>query len=211
MTLFLYKPDMDPVSVQSFPQNVQLTPVRRHLEQDELTRSIGRIDLGSPPVFNAQPHFPYPPVLSPTGRSFVPGYPMTPNYSGVSVPFGAQFSSPQTPATGYTPGGFGTPSQYGSTSLTSGSPRYMGGTPNGQGWGSMGSPNRGSPLRGTPRMDSMGPPRTFGHHENAGRQMARPAFNSSVGQHNVVDVDRIRQGIDVRTTVRYPRDRPLTI
>lgn len=48
--------------------------------------------------------------------------------------------------------------------------------------------------------------RLYGRRQNAVRQNAvrgagRPPFNSAVGQHNVVDVNRIRQGLDVRTTV----------
>ncbi len=61
----------------------------------------------------------------------------------------------------------------------------------------MGSP---SPVRGGMRGDFQDP-NAFGRRQNAIRGASRPAFNNSVGQHNVVDVDRIRQGLDVRTTV----------
>lgn len=121
---------------------------------------------------------------------------MTPNYAGMSVPFAPQFSSPQTPVTGYAVGGFCTPSQFGSASITSGSPRYTDGTPGGSGWDSL-----GSPLRGSGRSQSIQDARAFGRRQNAVRGASRPTFNNQVGQHNVVDVDRIREGLDVRTTV----------
>ena len=127
---------------------------------------------------------------------------MTPNYAGLSVPFAPQYSSPQTPVTGYSVGSFCTPTQYGSPSTISGTPRYIDGTPGGSGYDGMSSPLRGSGSRGHTIHDA----RAFGRRQNAIRPATRPNLNSQVGQHNVVDVDRIRQGLDVRTTVslRYP-------
>lgn len=63
-----------------------------------------------------------------------------------------------------------------------------------------------SPTNGGSRDESQSQLRLLGRRQNAVRQNAvrapgRPPFSSSVGQHNVVDVDRIRQGLDVRTTV----------
>lgn len=164
---------------------------------------IGRIEqlsISSPPAHNQQAPFPYPTIQSPVGRSYVPGgLPVTPGYSGALVPFGAQYSSPQTPVTGYTPGGYCTPSQYGSTSVTSDSSRLT--TPTGRTW-----KNTGSPIRGVPNDESQSQLRLYGRRQNVARQNAvrgpgRPPFSSTVGQHNVVDVDRIAQGLDVRTTV----------
>lgn len=154
--------------------------------------------IGSPPMFNPQTGFPYAHVLSPTGRSFMPGAygTMTPNYAGMPVPFAPQFSSPQTPVTGYSSGAFGTPSQFGSGSIQGSPLRYVDSTPTGSGWDSM-----GSPLRGSPR--GMQDARAFGRRSNAIRSVNRPSpsFNNQVGQHNVVDVNRIKEGLDVRTTV----------
>lgn len=197
ITLSLHKPDV-PARVSPI---VQQTPIRPHAEFDDMVGGIGRMSIGSPPMFNPPVAFPYTNVLSPTGRSFVPGgFPMTPNYAGMSVPFAPQFSSPQTPVTGYAVGGFCTPSQFGSASITSGSSRYTNGTPGGSGWDSMSSPLRGSSGRGHTLQDA----RAFGRRQNAVRPATRPTFNNQVGQHNVVDVDRIRQGLDVRTTVSLP-------
>lgn len=196
ITLSLHKPDV-PARASSV---VQQTPVRPHAEFDDVLGGIGRMSIGSPPMFNPPVTFPYTNVLSPTGRSFVPGgFPMTPNYAGLSVPFAPQFSSPQTPVTGYAVGGFCTPSQFGGPSIT-GSPRYTDSTPGGSGWDGMSSPLRSSGGRGQTLHEA----RAFGRRQNAVRPATRPTFNSQVGQHNVVDVDRIRQGLDVRTTVSLP-------
>ena len=198
ITLSLHKPDVDQRSARISPVSHQ-TPVRPHTEFDDVIGSMNRMSVGSPPMFNPPVAFPYTNVLSPTGRSFVPGgFPVTPNYTSMSVPFTPQFSSPQTPVTGYAVGGFGTPSQFGNTSLTSASPRYTDGTPGGSGWDSMSSPLRGS---GSGRGQSLQDSRALGRRQNAVRGVTRPTFNNQVGQHNVVDVDRIRQGLDVRTTV----------
>lgn len=155
------------------------------------------MSITSTPAYGQQAPFPYPTLVSPTGRSYVPGgYPMTPGYSSASLPFGAQFSSPQTPVTGYTPGGYCTPSQYESASFTSGSTRLKENTPIGQTWDSMGSPTRGGS-----KDVSLSQERPYGRRQNAVRGTSRPPFGNTVGQHNVVDVNRIRQGLDVRTTV----------
>jgi hypothetical protein len=126
---------------------------------------------------------------------------MTPGYSSAPVPFGAPYSSPQTPVTGYTPGGYYTPSQYGSTSVTSEGSRLT--TPTGKTWD-----NTGSPMHSVSRDESQSLVRYYGRRQNVVRQnevafrgIRRPSFSSTVGQHNIVDVDRIRQGLDVRTTV----------
>lgn len=127
---------------------------------------------------------------------------MTPNYPSVTTPFGGQYASPQTPATGYTPGGYGTPSQYEPTTATSNSSALT--TPTVQTWD-----NRSSPMRGLPRHESQSVVRFNGWQQNPVRQNgvavrgARRPLNNTVVQHNIVDVDRISQGLDVRTTVSY--------
>ena len=56
------------------------------------------------------------------------------------------------------------------------------------------------PGQGIPRGISL--PRYNSKRQNSPRGGNRSASaNSPVGQHNVVDIDRIRAGLDVRTTV----------
>lgn len=61
-------------------------------------------------------------------------------------------------------------------------------------------------MNGGSKDESQSQLRLYGRRQNSVRQNAvrgtgRPPFGSSVGQHNIVDVGRIRQGLDVRTTV----------
>lgn len=142
-------------------------------------------------------------MLSPVGNTYVQGIPSTPGYSSVSVPFAGPYSSPQSPATGYIPGGYGTPAQYRTTSVTSEISRLT--TPTARTW-----INAGSPINGGSKDESQSQVRLYGRRQNLARQNAvrsvgRPPFSNAAGQHNVVDVDRIRQGLDVRTTVSFFR------
>ncbi|KFY81382.1 hypothetical protein V500_11473 [Pseudogymnoascus sp. VKM F-4518 (FW-2643)] len=199
LKLGLHKPDIDqrPPRAAHGSQN---TPVRGRGDYDDLIGSIERLSISSPPAYNQQVPFSYPTtIMSPVGSSYVPRFPSTPGYSSALVPLGGPYSSPQSTVAGYTPGGYGTPSQYGSTSVTSDGSRLT--TPTGKTWNDMSSPTNGGS-----RNESQSQLRLLGRRQNAVRQNAvrapgRPPFSSSVGQHNVVDVDRIRQGLDVRTTI----------
>jgi hypothetical protein len=68
-------------------------------------------------------------------------------------------------------------------------------------------------MNGGSKDESQSQLRLYNRRQIAGRQnlvrgTGRPPYNSSVGQHNVVDVGRIRQGLDVRTTVSSSRQIP---
>jgi len=159
------------------------------------------MSIASPSPYGPQGQFSYPSMMSPAGPSHVVGgYPMTPSYSGVPVPLGAQYS-PQTPVAGFTPGGYYTPVQYGEAPFASGGSRYRETTtPTRPAWDSMGSPLRGASRSGTIQHGLQ-----HGHRQNAVRGPSRQPLNGNMVQHNVVDVNRIRQGLDVRTTVRASR------
>ncbi|KFZ06983.1 hypothetical protein V501_06887 [Pseudogymnoascus sp. VKM F-4519 (FW-2642)] len=199
LKLGLHKPDIDqrPPRV---PHGSHHTPILGRGDYDDLIGSIERLSISSPPAYNQQVPFSYPTtMMSPVGNSYVPTFPVTPVFPGATVPLGGPYSSPQSPVTGYTPGGYGTPSQYGATSVTSNDSRLT--TPTGKTWN-----NTGSPMNGGSKDESQSQLRLYGRRQNSVRQNAvrgtgRPPFGSSVGQHNIVDVGRIRQGLDVRTTI----------
>lgn len=62
------------------------------------------------------------------------------------------------------------------------------------------------PLRGdlNPQRPLLGYGRSDGRRQNAARVSRSPYYNAAT-HHNHVDVNRIREGIDVRTTVSYPK------
>jgi hypothetical protein len=131
--------------------------------------------------------------LSPTGRSFVPTpYTLSPVYSTLPLTYGGHFSSPSNPIVGFTPPAAQYNSPYSVDSSGHTTPGYM---PSMTSWSGVETPSP-CPPRGSP----MG--RFSAKRQNASRGGSRsPYANSQVGQHNVVDVDRIRAGLDVRTTV----------
>ncbi|ELR10446.1 hypothetical protein VC83_00536 [Pseudogymnoascus destructans] len=199
LKLGLHKPDIDqrPPRV---PHGSQHTPIRGRGDYDDLIGSIERLSISSPPAYNQQVPFSYPTtMMSPVGSSYVPTFPVNPVFPA-TVPLGGPYLSAQSPVTGYTPGGYGIPSQYGATSVTSDNSRLT--TPTGKTWNNTGSPMNG----GSSKDESQSQLRLYGRRQNSVRQSAvrgtgRPPFGSSVGQHNIVDVGRIRQGLDVRTTI----------
>ncbi|KFX90215.1 hypothetical protein V490_06568 [Pseudogymnoascus sp. VKM F-3557] len=197
LKLGLHKPDID-LRPPRAPHGPQQTPIRGRGDYDDLIGSIERLSISSPPTYNQQVPFSYATtVLSPVDGSYAPRYPVTPAFSSVPAPFGGPYSSPQSTATGYTPGVYSTPSQYGATSVTSDHPRIT----TRKTWN-----DAGGPMNGGSKDESQSQLRLYNRRQNAGRQnlvrgTGRPPYNSSVGQHNVVDVNRIRQGLDVRTTI----------
>jgi hypothetical protein len=167
------------------------TPTRGGLNQGELTGTLTRISATSPAVMNGSivPSG-YASVLSPTGRSFVPAsYAMTSGLSPVAVAYGCQFSPVNGAFLGFTPPAsqcnhFGT-----NGPNTHGAPAQM------RGWDGIYSPSQGL-SRGTSLA------RFNIKRQNGPRGGDRSSYASSpVGQHNVVYIDRIRAGLDVRTTV----------
>ncbi|KFY64493.1 hypothetical protein V496_03221 [Pseudogymnoascus sp. VKM F-4515 (FW-2607)] len=199
LKLGLHKPDIDQRPPRA-PHASQNTPNRGRGDYDDLIGSIERLSITSSPAYNQQVPFSYPTtMLTPMDGSYVSRIPSTPGYSSAVVPLGGPYSSPQSPVRGYNLGGYGTPSQYGPTSVTSDGSRLT--TPTEKTWNGMGSPANGG-YKG----ESHSQLRLYGRRHNVVRQNAvrgtgRPPYNSSAGQHNVVDVNRIRQGLDVRTTI----------
>ncbi|OBT66028.1 hypothetical protein VE03_03167 [Pseudogymnoascus sp. 23342-1-I1] len=199
LKLGLHKPDIDqrPPRASHGSQN---TPIRGRGDYDDLIGSIERLSISSSPAYNQQVPFSYPTTIISPMEAYLNRISSTPGYSSAPVvPLGGPYSSPQSPVTGYTSGGYGTPSQYGPTSVTSDGSRLT--TPTGKTWNGMGNPKNGGS-----KDESQSQLRLYGRRQNAVRQNAvrgggRPPFSSSVGQHNVVDVNRIRQGLDVRTTI----------
>jgi hypothetical protein len=191
----LHKPDIDQRSPRHRP-TPQRTPVRIRDDFNDIIGGMNRMSVATPVTYGPIPTYGYATMLSPTGRAIVsPGYPVTPGYSSMSVPFGGHFSSPQTPVTGYTQGGYCNSSQFtGSTFASGGSARFTDAGAGGTVWDGLGSPMG-------PRDGGAEAERLYGRRQNAVRGGSRPAYNNTVGQHNVVDVGRIRQGLDVRTTV----------
>lgn len=166
--------------------------------------SIERLSVANSTSYNQRVSFSYPTaMLSPVGNSYIQSIPSTPGYSSVPVPFSGPYSSPQSPAAGYTTGGYGTPTPYGTTSVPSEISRLT--TPTARTWN-----NSGNPINGSLKDESYLQVGLYGRRQNSARHNAvrsvgRPSFSSAAGQHNVVDVDRIRQGLDVRTTVSFFR------
>ncbi|KAL5351563.1 hypothetical protein ACLOAV_003423 [Pseudogymnoascus australis] len=199
LKLGLHKPDIDQRPPRA-PHASQNTPNRGRGNYDDLIGSIERLSITGSPAYNQQVPFSYPTtMLTPMDGSYGSRIPSTPGYSSAVVPLGGPYSSPQSPVRGYNLGGYGTLSQYGPTSVTSDGSRLT--TPTEKTWNGMGSPANGG-YKG----ESHSQLRLYGRRHNVVRQNAvrgagRPPYNSSAGQHNVVDVNRIRQGLDVRTTI----------
>jgi hypothetical protein len=190
----LHKAEQDPWAVSNF-QNVQGTPNRPSPAFHDISHGLATVSLSSPVTYDSRVPVPVPygNLISPAGRPITGGFPVTPNYSASPYSFGGPTSSPQTPVTGWTSGGYGTPSQVATPYAVSEHSRFAGGEMSP--WPHTPSPSRGG-FAGSPRQG-----RSVGRRQNAVRGGSRPQFNSPVGQHNIVDVDRIRQGLDVRTTV----------
>jgi hypothetical protein len=130
--------------------------------------------------------------LSPTGRTLVPHaqYPVSPAYSSIPLTFGGQFS-PGHAAIGYqVPTYFGNPfgagGQYPQMSQYNGSSSLARSTLNSAQFGG--------------RFDER-----FDRSRRApSRNGSRAGYGTNQsGQHNVVEIAKIRDGIDVRTTVSH--------
>ncbi|KFY22567.1 hypothetical protein V491_02762 [Pseudogymnoascus sp. VKM F-3775] len=199
LKLGLHKPDIDQRPPRT-PHGSQNTPIRGRGNYADLIGSIERLSVANSTSYNQQVSFSYPTaMLSPVGNSYIQSISSTPGYSSVPVPFSGPYSSPQSPAAGYTTGGYGTPTPYGTTSVPSEISRLT--TPTARTWN-----NAGNPINGGLKDESYLQVGLYGRRQNSARHNAvrsvgRPSFSSAAGQHNVVDVDRIRQGLDVRTTI----------
>jgi hypothetical protein len=158
--------------------------------------------VSSPEVMN-EPIIPpgYTSVLSPTGRSFVPvTYTISPGMSTVPVAYGCQLSPASAGFLGFTPPAPQCNQTYQNTHLGAHSSNHcheliaqIGA------WDGIGSPGQ-SISRG------ISLPRYNSKRQSSPRGGNRSSYaNSPVGQHNVVDIDRIRAGLDVRTTVSKQR------
>jgi hypothetical protein len=139
----------------------------------------------------------YASVLSPTGRSFLPTtFAISPAYASLPVTFGGHFSPSSNAVVGFSPPAALCSSPYPLENFGTSMSLHHGFIPHITGWDDLESSSRG-PQGGSPLV-----------RYNARRQNAPPGgnrtsySNSQVGQHNVVDMDRIRAGLDVRTTVR---------
>lgn len=131
----------------------------------------------------------YTSVLSPTGRSFVPtSYTISPGMSPIPVAYGCQFSPVNGAFFGYTP------SAPQGNHFGANGPNLHGVVAQMGSWDNI--CNQG---QGLPRGASL---TRFGSGRRGGSREGNRSYASSpVGQHNVVDIDRIRAGLDVRTTV----------
>jgi hypothetical protein len=155
------------------------------------------MSVSSPGVMSSPiiPHG-YVSVLSPTGRSFVPTtYTISTGISNVPVQYGCQFSSSSGGLLDFHPTASHFNQTYQNTHFGAGNSNHHGFMTQMGAWDGMCSPGQG-----VPRGISL--PRYNSKHQNPPRGGNRSSYtNSPVGQHNVVDIDRIRAGLDVRTTV----------
>jgi hypothetical protein len=158
---------------------------------------MSRMSVSSPGVMNG-PILPpgYTSVLSPTGRSFVPtNYTISPGMPTVPIVYGCQFSPTSGGFLGFTNPAPHCNQTYQNGHFGANSPGHQGHTAQMGAWDGICSPGQGI-SRGVlvPRYNSQ--------RQNSPRGGNRSSYaNSPVGQHNVVDIDRIRAGLDVRTTV----------
>jgi hypothetical protein len=184
-----HKPDL--ISLPPNRPGSPTTPTRARGDQRDLVGSMGRISVSTPSTLRYPLNSPtYESVLSPTGRSFVPTPYLIPSpCSGPQIPLNAQFSPAGATVIGYT-----TPSIHFSPRHFGADPGFL---PQMGAWCDIGSPSRTQPS-GT----SLSNGRFGGRRHGSSRAGNRsPYANSLAGQHNVVDIDRIRAGLDVRTTV----------
>lgn len=142
---------------------------------------------------------PYASVLSPTGRSFLPTtFAISSAYSPLPVTFGSYFSPASNAALGFSSPAALCRSPYPIETFGTTISLHHAFVPHIAGWDEFESPSRG-PQRGSPLV------RYNTRRQNAPRGGHRTSYsNNQVGQHNVVDMDRIRAGLDVRTTVKPP-------
>ena len=140
----------------------------------------------------------YASMLSPTGRSFLStAFSISPAYSPPPVAFSGHFSPASNAVVGFSPLAALYSSPYALGNFGTGISLHPGFAPNIAGWDEFESRSHGQ-QPGGPLV-----------HYNAKRQNAPRSGNrtshgnSQVGQHNIVDMDRIRAGLDVRTTVGH--------
>jgi hypothetical protein len=140
----------------------------------------------------------YTAVLSPTGRSMIPTpYPFTPTYNGASMGYGGQFSPLQSTFIGFTP------------PRAHLSPNFIGDrlsgayNPTQVVWDDIGSPSRDQFGPVSAELSRLGSQTATpnGRRQSTIRVSSRSPYNNATGHHNVVDIARIQEGSDVRTTV----------
>lgn len=135
-------------------------------------------------------------ILSPTGRSVLPSPYSDSSYATVSMPYYNQFSPVPMPF-GYTPpptnnqvsSPFQSTNAYNAFQSSPDPSNYCSGT---------GTPDRDAYNHSTVAAHYGTP----GRRQNAMRVSSRSPTNSAASHHNVVDIARIQEGSDVRTTVR---------
>lgn len=183
---------------------VPFTPIRPMApEDDELTGSMARMAING--VNNGQVHSSGFAVLSPTTRTFLNTVApvVTPQYQLVNTPYGgaSSYGYPATPVAYYTPspaayinpyaqinGGGAFASSYIDRQMAPGAMRAM--VP-------FTCP---TPYTGRGGYGAYNPSMTPIHGVVRRRQM-RPSHGDGNASHNVVDLEKIRRGLDVRTTI----------
>lgn len=192
-TLGLYKPDIEYARPRT-TQPLQHASLSRHTDYDMMIGGFDRMSITTPQAYAPQKKYPQLAMMSPTSHPPIPGgYPLTPGYSGTSAPFESHYS-PQPSAAGLPSGAHCTPTHQGQGQFASGSSSNTGTTtPIRNAWDGA-----DSPFHSASKVESL--QRGRNRRQNAIRA-SRPQFNNNLGQHNVVDINRIREGLDVRTTV----------
>lgn len=136
-----------------------------------------------------------------------PQTPRTPSYSPFPFqsPSISPFPFPKYPGGLYTPSSFSSLSRGAIDQTPSWSPTYnpfLDFPQQSPIWPPF-SPGAIGQERGTPLLSCTHQER-YGQQKRGQAQMLRRYNENPSGHHNVVDIDRIRQGTDVRTTVTYP-------
>lgn len=193
------------ISADFHKPDLKSSPTRHHLVldtptrgQDEFSDAFAEMSLASP-THAQYPVMPptYATFLSPTGRTLMPAqYPLSPTYTGIPMTYGTRFSPLNNSIAGLSVSGVSlSPSCTGNQS--DGCSEYPSLPPSFY----VGSPSRVPSSSSQPgRLSRSG-------SGNPGRQHlvksgSRGSYGTSQsGQHNVVDIGKIRDGIDVRTTV----------
>ena len=135
-----------------------------------------------------------------------PQTPRTPSYSPyqLQTPTSSQFPFRKYPSGLYTPSTLSSLSRGPLDQTSSWSPTYNPFSDFPQQspvWSSL-SPGAIGQERGTPSLSHTGQER-YGQQKRGQGQVIRRYNENPAGHHNVVDIDRIRQGTDVRTTVSH--------
>lgn len=196
MTASLHQPDL--IKVTSY-NGTPSTPPQRG-DQPDLSTTMSQMSLTTPKaVACSQLPSGYTAILSPTGCSMISAsYPFTPAYNGVPINYGGSFSPIPSAFVGFTP-----PGQHLSPTFMS---DHFGSSYSHvpTSWDGITSPSRGPYHSASMQVSRVGNQSSTpnGRRQNAMRVGNRSPYNTAAGHHNVVDIARIQEGSDVRTTVR---------